>query len=173
MPFFCRPSLRLCVRPSSQPSCDHPFFLLPLCRSMMELNYRRVPRWNRRHAASEQARVVTVHAIIVRELQWRPRANIGTREIACNALFRVRRKGENICREDAETRSKQLRKFFLEKSQLRAEFSARLRSQKRKRRRSNFPFAPRLRAVAANRFAPSLSLPYSAVRLHLTCPSFL
>ena len=88
--FFCRPSLRLCVRPSSQPFYD-PFSLLPLCRSMMELNYRRVPRWNRRHVASEQARVVTSHAIIVRELQWRPRANIGTRKISRNRIFQFAR----------------------------------------------------------------------------------
>jgi hypothetical protein len=41
--------------------------------------------------ASERARVVTSHAIIVRELQWRPRANIGTRKISRNNYF-VQRK---------------------------------------------------------------------------------
>ncbi len=47
------------------------------------------------------------------------------------------------------------------------------RSQNKKRRRCGFPFASRLRVSAAKCFFLPLSLPNTAPRLHLTCPSFL
>jgi hypothetical protein len=113
------------------------------------------PTW----LASEQARVVTVHAIIVRELQWRPRANIGTRKISRNNYF-VQRKIFALATETQKHRN---------------EFHFELIVQTKLANAGVVPFKKIFCAfcvsVAKTKKCPAITsiLPNTAHGLHLTC----